>query len=703
MKRIVQYIFIFTIFMIGITGVKAWEQTPELNEIKGKSELPFRVKGKSKVKSGETVSYQIYAGDEMSVGYETPAILEYPAPCFEYISFEGDNLYYDVALQRLSATKKKGNTYQKGDWIGTLTLKVRTTTPYVFSTVAQYAVDISRKGNPEKYDENKSDNYYLKSLTVEGLELSPKFQSEQYVYQMETTKDHIVVNAETLDKKASIKGTGTHQLKMGENVIPIAVTSENNDTHQYQLVIIRNKGNESMTGVLNATMILMTIIFSGGVGIFMYQNKSKRRKKKTKASLFVKILFGFFILMYTYTFVLIGMKIYFYDRLDQIIKKLPQKDTVYSVQSGKIYDLRTSKQVSSFLGGNGYIFINQIGDIQAKIQSGPFCIEQVDQTKQIHTKTCDDISLTYQYTGKEQTFIVPIDGTYQIELWGASGGHALSQGHLNYGSGEGAYTKGTIHLKKGEIIYLHIGGQGENGRLNYDGTLTPFGYPGFGGQGGYNGGGKGADDPQSDPAGGGGGATDIRLVSGKWDDFDSLKSRIMVAAGGGGSTNYQLYQASSDYIMAGKGGSGGDTEGNHGYPWIGNLNQRGYGATQILGYAFGKGQDGDYCKSSMDGLAGGGSGYMGAYAGVCNPGSWKPAGGAGGGSSYVSGCKGCNAISKASTENNIIYTNQPIHYSKKKFDHIQMIDGNSKMPDENGHTILGNRGNGFAKITLLKK
>lgn len=30
----------------------------------------------------------------------------------------------------------------------------------------------------------------------------------------------------------------------------------------------------------------------------------------------------------------------------------------------------------------------------------------------------------------------------------------------------------------------------------------------------------------------GGGATDIRLVSGEWNDFESLKSRIMVAGGG---------------------------------------------------------------------------------------------------------------------------------------------------------------------------
>ena len=32
----------------------------------------------------------------------------------------------------------------------------------------------------------------------------------------------------------------------------------------------------------------------------------------------------------------------------------------------------------------------------------------------------------------------------------------------------------------------------------------------------------------------GGGATDIRLISGNWDSFESLKSRIMVAGGSSG-------------------------------------------------------------------------------------------------------------------------------------------------------------------------
>lgn len=132
----------------------------------------------------------------------------------------------------------------------------------------------------------------------------------------------------------------------------------------------------------------------------------------------------------------------------------------------------------------------------------------------------------FSYTGDYQEYIVPYSGYYQIELWGAQGGSSSTVG------GKGAYTSGTIYLKKDEKIYVYVGESGGNIQ-----TAT------------YNGGGYSGTLYN---ARSGGGATDIRLVSGSWDEFESLKSRIMVAAGGGGSTagNYGC-----------NGGAGGTLEG----------------------------------------------------------------------------------------------------------------------------------------------
>lgn len=106
----------------------------------------------------------------------------------------------------------------------------------------------------------------------------------------------------------------------------------------------------------------------------------------------------------------------------------------------------------------------------------------------------------------------------------------------------------------------------------------------------------------------------------------------------------------------------------------------------------------------------GGGGYYGGGHGV-HPGSTWPGGG--GGSSFISGHSGCDAIKSESTENNIIHTGQSIHYSGMYFTNTVMIDGAGYnwttkkekyvgMPTHDGtSTMAGNSGNGYAKITLI--
>ena len=118
----------------------------------------------------------------------------------------------------------------------------------------------------------------------------------------------------------------------------------------------------------------------------------------------------------------------------------------------------------------------------------------------------------YKYTGGVQTFTPTKDGDYLIELWGASGGD-----YNDYYGGKGAYTEGIIHLAKNESIYVYVGESGSESSKEK-----------------FNGGGPTIGDNYGST---GGGATDIRLFSGEWKTFDGLKSRIMVAAGGGGANN----------------------------------------------------------------------------------------------------------------------------------------------------------------------
>ena len=100
-------------------------------------------------------------------------------------------------------------------------------------------------------------------------------------------------------------------------------------------------------------------------------------------------------------------------------------------------------------------------------------------------------------------------------------GNSRQDGNVGAYGGNGGYTSGIIQLQKDEKLYVYVGGQGSDAVVGKDSPK------------GFNGGGLGTwDHSDDDAAGAGGGATDIRLVSGNWNDFTSLKSRIMVAAGG---------------------------------------------------------------------------------------------------------------------------------------------------------------------------
>ena len=271
-------------------------------------------------------------------------------------------------------------------------------------------------------------------------------------------------------------------------------------------------------------------------------------------------------------------------------------------------------------------------------------------------KTLDDQSLSaygedYVYTGSPQTFTALYSGDYRVELWGGAGSKEAY----------GAYTAGTISLVKGENLYVYVGNR-SIGTAN-----TTIFNAGTSDSGGWN----------------GGGATDVRLSQGTgWNDFDSLKTRIMVAAGGGASD-------SSDNANPGPAG------GLNGYDGDGS----GAGTQTDT-------PTGSYTASSFgiaNGGCTGGNGYFPGDGSAC-------ATGAGGGSSYISGHTGSVAISENSTADLIIPTASSVHYSGKKFTDTVMVDGkgyswtterSSKtgMPSIDGtSTIFGNNSEGHARI-----
>lgn len=85
----------------------------------------------------------------------------------------------------------------------------------------------------------KSKNNNLKSLSVEGYEISPEFSSSvnEYTVSVPSTVEKITINAKKEDSYASLTGSGEQTVEEGINVFEIIVTSETGVSNTYKLTV----------------------------------------------------------------------------------------------------------------------------------------------------------------------------------------------------------------------------------------------------------------------------------------------------------------------------------------------------------------------------------------------------------------------------------------------------------------------------------
>ena len=208
----------------------------------------------------------------------------------------------------------------------------------------------------------------------------------------------------------------------------------------------------------------------------------------------------------------------------------------------------------------------------------------------------EETSWSYECTKKTQTFIAPQTGLYSLKAYGGVGG---IKEKFDYAYGSAGYAIGNIILKKGETLYITVGGCGavSNGE-----TVL----------GGYNGGGS----TSGKGAGSGGGATVIAFENGSLP-FLTDSQLVMVAGGSGGQS-----ASSSGLSIAGSGGgeNGGSTK-------------NAMGGTQTSGYAKLYGEPGGTL------IGGAGGGYWGGKK------SSSVVSGSGGGSGYINTLKLQNVAS----------------------------------------------------------
>lgn len=343
----------------------------------------------------------------------------------------------------------------------------------------------------------------------------------------------------------------------------------------------------------------------------------------------------------------------------------------YSSDGGKTYTSSTSntKTYNNLSPLTNYTFKAYYDDASGKTSA----------IYTVNAKTDYVYNGLFSYSSSVQTKTIEVTGYYKLQVWGAQGGTYNS----SYATGgKGGYSVGTVHLNKGDTIYVMTGGQGSYGTSTTLTTKTG---------GGVNGGGS-----ASYHGGGGGGGTDIRINN------NSLYARVIVAGGGGGahyaSSTYKAnggaaggttgsaggYYSSSYSAAIGQGGTatsggaGGSISTTSGYP--GTAGSFGYGGAAGRAYS-----------TSYPGNGGGGGGwYGGGGAGGYSSSSNMRSAGGGGGSGYVY------------TYNT--YSNYPsgcLLNSSYWLSSAQTYSGSSSFESTGGGTETGHTGNGYAKVTYI--
>lgn len=226
----------------------------------------------------------------------------------------------------------------------------------------------------------------------------------------------------------------------------------------------------------------------------------------------------------------------------------------------------------------------------------------------------EETPVRFDYTGAVQTYVVPKGcRKLKVDCVGASGG-GNAQGGRSYAPG--GRVQCVLKVSSNQELYIYVGQRGKDGNVTSGGS--PLNYM-------FNGGGYIGIPSSGYDKGCGGGASDIRTVRAtngwynsnhsSWSADDSLLSRLVVAGGGGGFSNFGI------------GGSGGGLTGGTGT--AGNGSKPGTGGTQTA--AGTGGYTGDFGVGAFTGyrLAGGGGGgwYGGGGGYITDAG--------GGGSSYT--------------------------------------------------------------------
>lgn len=198
------------------------------------------VKSNNSVVVGNTVKVTVTLSSSSSLGSWDFSI-GYDTSLLRMTSSTAESGQRSVGYVSGSGQTSKTYTFNfKALKSGTAKVYVNNAEVYAFDeslmSVSKGSKSISIKTQAE-IEASYSKNNYLKSLSVDGYELSPSFDKEtlEYTVELDSTVESINVNASVEDSTASLIGGGEVSVVEGSNTIEIVVTAQNGNTRTYKI------------------------------------------------------------------------------------------------------------------------------------------------------------------------------------------------------------------------------------------------------------------------------------------------------------------------------------------------------------------------------------------------------------------------------------------------------------------------------------
>ena len=224
-----------------------------------------RVTGSSQVVVGNRITLTVTLSSSTAIG-SWEMDLSYNRNYLELVSTNSEG--NGTRMVNSSATGVTTKTYTftfRALKSGSTTVSVDTYDAYAFSDLSKMSLSSSGKTvriiTQEELEASYSKDNNLKSLAVEGFELTPAFSKDVTEYSVVVPENttSITINAEENDSAASITGAGVQTVTPGTNTFSIVVRAENGAEKTYTLTVEVKDANPINVEIGDETLTVVKI------------------------------------------------------------------------------------------------------------------------------------------------------------------------------------------------------------------------------------------------------------------------------------------------------------------------------------------------------------------------------------------------------------------------------------------------------------